>query len=205
VPDDRPHPDRTHQRDDPPPGGEPADPALGRHTEPRGVPHVEPGEDAHDPTGTDLARTVAARVRARRRSWRRTRPAVPPQSSGALPGGRDPRLLSAALDGLVEEQGWQSDVSVHGVFGRWDQIVGAEVAAHCRPETFRDGELTISTDSTAWATQVRLLASTLVRRLNAELGQDTIARVVVRPPVAPSWRRGFRTVRGSRGPRDTYG
>jgi predicted nucleic acid-binding Zn ribbon protein len=168
-------------------------------------PLAQPREDDHDPTGTDLARTVAARVRARRRAWRRTRPAMPAQSSGALPGGRDPRLLSAALDGLVEEQGWQSDVSVHGVFGRWDQIVGAEVAAHCRPETFRDGELTISTDSTAWATQVRLLASTLVRRLNEELGHDTVARVVVQPPAAPSWRRGFRTIRGSRGPRDTYG
>jgi predicted nucleic acid-binding Zn ribbon protein len=145
-------------------------------------------------------------VKARRRSLRRA--AAPTSSqrvSGASPDGRDPRLLAAALDGLVDEQGWRSPVSVHGVFGRWDRIVGPEVATHCRPETFRDGELTVRADSTAWATQVRLLAGTLLRRLNEELGPDTVSKVVVRPPDSPSWRRGFRTIRGSRGPRDTYG
>jgi predicted nucleic acid-binding Zn ribbon protein len=144
-------------------------------------------------------------VKARRRSLRRAGPTPPPGAPGGSADGRDPRLLSAALDGLVDEQGWQSALSVHGVFGRWDQIVGPEVAAHCQPEAFRDGELTIRTDSTAWATQVRLLAATLLRRLNQELGSDAVSRVVVRPPDSPSWRRGKRSIRGSRGPRDTYG
>jgi predicted nucleic acid-binding Zn ribbon protein len=164
-----------------------------------------PSGQNHDPTGTDLARAVAGRVKARRRSLRRAAPTSSQRVSGVSPEGRDPRLLAAALDGLVDEQDWRSPVSVHGVFGRWDQIVGPEVATHCRPEAFRDGELTVRADSTAWATQVRLLAGTLLRRLNEELGPDTISKVVVRPPDSPSWRRGFRTIRGSRGPRDTYG
>ena len=42
------------------------------------------------------------------------------------------------------------------------QIVGAEVAAHCLPEEFEAGRLTVRADSTAWATQVRLLAPTLL-------------------------------------------
>ena len=43
------------------------------------------------------------------------------------------------------------------MFGRWDQLVGADVAAHTRPERFSDGELVVIADSAAWATQVRLL------------------------------------------------
>ena len=59
-------------------------------------------------------------------------------------------------------------------------------------------------DSTAWATQVRLLAPTLLRRLAEELGEGVVERVAVGGPVGPSWRKGLRRVPG-RGPRDTYG
>ncbi len=88
--------------------------------------------------------------------------------------------------------------------GRWAQIVGEEIAAHVSPETFEGGTLTVRADSTAWATQVRLLAPTLLRRLAEELGEGVVERVAVGGPAGPSWRKGLRRVPG-RGPRDTYG
>ncbi len=91
------------------------------------------------------------------------------------------------------------------VFGRWAQIVGVDLAAHTTPASLTDGELTVIADSTAWATQVRLLAAQLVRRLNAELGDGTVVRVKVRGPVTSTRKPGEWRVRGSRGPRDTYG
>ena len=103
------------------------------------------------------------------------------------------------------ERGWQEAVSVGGVMGRWDAVVGTDVAAHCRPETFEDGVLTVRADSTAWATQVRLLTATLLRRLADEVGEGTVTKVVVRGPASPSWRRGPRVAPGSQGPGDTYG
>jgi predicted nucleic acid-binding Zn ribbon protein len=124
--------------------------------------------------------------------------------SGPRPDDRDPQLLGRSIRRLLAERGWETDVAIGGVVGRWPEIVGADVAAHCRPEGVEDGVLTVVTDSTAWATQVRLLAPALVRRLNEELGDGTVGRVVVRGPSAPSWRKGLRSVRG-RGPRDTYG
>lgn len=60
-------------------------------------------------------------------------------------------------------------------------------------------------DSTAWATQLRLLASSLVRRLNEELGDGTVVRVKVRGPQNGPKPGGGLRVTGSRGPRDTYG
>ena len=163
----------------------------------------------HDPTGLDTARSLASGLRgaAVRRTTKRPEKRISGQHqlSGAHPDARDPALVGSAVEKLVSDSGWDTDLAVHGVFGRWDQIVGQEVAAHCTPESFADGRLTVRTDSTAWATQLRLLAPTVVRRLNEELGHGTVLRIDVAGPTTPSWRRGMRTVRGGRGPRDTYG
>jgi predicted nucleic acid-binding Zn ribbon protein len=117
----------------------------------------------------------------------------------------DPEPLGRAIDGLLTAEGWTLAAATGSVFGRWAQIVGADLAAHTNPESLTGGELTVSADSTAWATQVRLLASQLVRRLNTELGDGTVVRVKVRGPVTSTRQPGEWRVRGSRGPRDTYG
>jgi predicted nucleic acid-binding Zn ribbon protein len=116
----------------------------------------------------------------------------------------DPQRLGLAIGGLLDQRGWQQRAAIGSVFGRWAEIVGPDLAAHTRPDTFADGELAVTADSTAWATQVRLLAPQLVRRLAAELGDGTVRRVKVRGPEAPRRRGGWR-VPGGRGPRDTYG
>ena len=130
-----------------------------------------------------------------------TRPPGPPVGR---PRRDDPQRLGQAIGGLLDQHGWQQRAAIGSVFGRWAEIVGPDLAAHTRPDSFADGELTVTADSTAWATQVRLLAPQLVRRLAAELGDGTIRRVKVRGPEAPRRRGGWR-VPGGRGPRDTYG
>lgn len=117
---------------------------------------------------------------------------------------RDPQAIRTGLERLVADRGWQVDVAVGGVMGRWARVVGPEVAAHCVPVTYDDAVLVVRADSTAWATQVRLLVPTLLRRLAEELGEGVVQQVQVRGPAAPSWRKGSRRVHG-RGPRDTYG
>jgi predicted nucleic acid-binding Zn ribbon protein len=132
------------------------------------------------------------------------RPAARPGFAAAAPRD-DPRPLGAAIDGLLAAEGWELAAATGSVFGRWAQIVGADLAAHTTPESLADGELTVTADSTAWATQLRLLAAQLVRRLNTELGDGTVLRVRVRGPVTSTRRPGEWRVKGGRGPRDTYG
>lgn len=191
---------------------DPEDPPVGA------TPAGSPQAAEHEESGLDLARSVA-RSLARgpqkvRRSGRRAR--TDPKSSGSHPDDRDPQTLDATLGRLIAEQGWGSDVRVHGVFSRWDAMVGRDVAQHVRPVSYiRDddeggqggqgGRLVVQTDSTAWATQMRLLAPTVVRRLNEELGDGTVRVIDVQGPNLPSWKRGRRSVRDGRGPRDTYG
>jgi predicted nucleic acid-binding Zn ribbon protein len=131
-----------------------------------------------------------------------------PRRPGRRPRREDPEALNSAIEGLIEAHGWREATAMGSVFGRWAQIVGPDLAAHTRPDSLTDRELTVVADSTAWATQVRLLAPQLVRRLNAELGDGSVLRVKVRGPAAaagPPRRPGEWRVRGGRGPRDTYG
>ncbi len=170
-------------------------------------------EDDHEETGLDLARSIsraiagsaAAAPRRRKQRRGRTRRVVPPKSSGAHPDERDPQTLDTTLGRLVSDHGWALDLRMHGVFGRWPELVGDEVAQHCTPVGFDDGRLRVRTDSTAWATQLRLLAPTLVRRLNEEVGHGTVTVIDVEGPHLPNWRAGRLSVRDGRGPRDTYG
>jgi predicted nucleic acid-binding Zn ribbon protein len=174
-------------------------------------------EPEHDDTGLDLARSIArslARPGARRRTTYGSREGskfrppsrrVDPQASGAHPDERDPQLLDSTIGRLIADHGWATDVRVHGVFSRWEALVGRDVAQHCTPESFDAGKLVVRTDSTAWATQMKLLAPTVVRRLNEELGNGTVTLIDVFGPHGPSWKRGLRSVRDGRGPRDTYG
>ena len=140
---------------------------------------------------------------------------APFRADAPAPGGRastgrgrprrdDPQPLASAIGGLLDTEGWQQRAAMGSVFGRWAEIVGADLAAHTRPDSFADGELTVTADSTAWATQVRLLATMLVKRLNTELGDGSVRRVKVRGPAPPRQRGGWR-VPGSKGPGDTYG
>jgi predicted nucleic acid-binding Zn ribbon protein len=126
-------------------------------------------------------------------------------AAGQGSGDSDPQPLAAAISKLLADRGWQQQAAVSSAFGRWEEIVGAELAAHARPEGLHDGELVVIADSTAWATQLRLLAGPLVRRLNAELGDGAVRRVRVRGPEGPRRQPGGWRVPGSRGPRDTYG
>lgn len=211
------------------PGAQVGAEGAGQLGVPPGAPEAEPGTQAYPRrAGLDVAREAlaAAKAEAMRRGARRSRGAAPDakgrsgtaatsegtrgsrrtvdQRSGAHPDERDPQLLGSSFDRLLAERGWETDLAVGGVMGRWATIVGDDLAEHCLPVSFDRGELVVQAESTAWATQLRLLARQLVARLNDELGAGTVASVKVLAPRAPSWKRGRLSVRG-RGTRDTYG
>jgi predicted nucleic acid-binding Zn ribbon protein len=125
--------------------------------------------------------------------------------SGSGPDARDPQPFGLAIQWLIDERGWDASVAVGGAIGRWPEVVGPDIAAHCEPEGFDDGVLTVRAESTTWATQVRLLVPAILRSLDERLGEGTVTKIVVKGPGGPSWRHGPRVAPGSQGPRDTYG
>ncbi len=168
------------------------------------------------PRGADLARDALTAARASTAARRKAAGRTPMGQrggannlrrrrwSGAGPDSRDPQPLGATLKAWVASAGAGADLTKATLFGKWSVIVGAEIADHCEPVSLIDGELVVQADSTAWATQIRMLAPQLLRKINGELGQRTVIRIRAKGPVGPSWRFGNRHVSG-RGPRDTYG
>jgi predicted nucleic acid-binding Zn ribbon protein len=83
-------------------------------------------------------------------------------------------------------------------------VVGADIAARCHPVSLVNGDLKVSAESTAWATQLRLMAPQILARITADLPRGLVKKIVITGPSGPSWKHGPWSSRG-RGPRDTYG
>ncbi|MET7861255.1 DciA family protein [Streptomyces sp. NPDC005318] len=176
-----------------------------------------PAGEAKQPeaSGVDLARVAlrAAKEQARARGAAAQQKKQARRGgglrSGARADGRDPLPLGAAINRLITERGWETPAAVGGVMGRWPQIVGEDLAKHCVPLRYDEDPdervLTVQCDSTAWATQLRLLAPQLVARLNADLGHGTVKLIKVLGPGGPQRRFGPLRAPGSTGPGDTYG
>jgi predicted nucleic acid-binding Zn ribbon protein len=159
---------------------------------------LEEARGAARSQGKDVGRgrtTPARRVagKGKRRSW-----------SGPGPDVRDPQRLGAATADLAKSRGWGGRVAEGTVLGRWSDVVGEQIAEHASPSALRDGVLTVVAESTAWATQLRMVQSQLLAKIAAAVGDGVVTSLKVTGPSTPSWRKGPLHIAG-RGPRDTYG
>ena len=163
---------------------------------------------AFEPTGLDLAHQIADMVA---HSAPLPPPMEPPKKkttrrpASSRRSKDDPMPLGEALGSVIRQRGWSTELNVHTLLGRWPSLVGETVADHSTPEGYADGVITVRTDSTAWASQLRLMVPQLVAKLNETLGDGTIKRIAIKGPDAPTWKHGRRSVSDGRGPRDTYG
>ena len=118
--------------------------------------------------------------------------------------GRDPHGLGDVIDGLTTKMGWTSPLAQSALLLSWPEIAGADLAEHSTPISIEDGVLSVQCDSTAWATQLRLMRVTITTVIMQKYPDAQIDSVRFDGPNAPSWKRGRRSIPG-RGPRDTYG
>ena len=158
--------------------------------EARGAARAEGKDVGRGRSSPAPARRVA---RGRRRSW-----------SGPGPDVRDPQLLGAATRDVAKTRGWNRQVAEGTVFGDWLTVVGEHIAEHAQPTGLRDGVLTVAAESTAWATQLRMVQAQLLAKIAAAVGDGVVTTLKITGPATPSWRKGPYHIAG-RGPRDTYG
>ncbi|MDP3939963.1 MAG: DUF721 domain-containing protein [Deltaproteobacteria bacterium] len=102
-------------------------------------------------------------------------------------------VLEAVLDRLKLTQ----SVREHRVFEIWDAAVGPQVAAHARPQSIAKGVLRVRVDHNTWLQQLTYMKSVLLDKLNAQLGEGTLADLDLRlgkiaPRVNPSRERSGR-------------
>ena len=117
----------------------------------------------------------------------------------------DPELIGGVLNNLITEREWDSGLTEGNLFITWPQIVGVEISQHATPISISSGVLTIQSSSTAWAVQLSLVATQLLATIQKDPSGATVEKLIFIGPHGPTWKKGIRTIRNARGPRDTYG
>lgn len=140
----------------------------------------------------------AKRVKARRRVRDDTGSSVP------FGVGRDPRGLGDTIDSLTLQLGWNSPLAQSELLASWIELAGEETSKHSTPAGIDEGVLTVHCESTAWATQLRMMRVDIMTHISIRYPDAGIQSIRFQGPNAPSWKKGPRSIPG-RGPRDTYG
>ena len=117
----------------------------------------------------------------------------------------DPQRINSVISELVSARAWEQGIAEGSLFTEWITVVGSDIGSHSTPISLVDGLLTIKTSSSAWATQLTLMSAHLLKTISNSAPGALVEEMLVLPPGAPSWKKGIRTIRNSRGPRDTYG
>lgn len=117
----------------------------------------------------------------------------------------EPQKINNILNELIESRDWRKGIAEGNLFTDWREIVGEEIADHSTPITLYEGKLTVQTSSTAWSTQLRLMNDELLRKIRQSAPGAVVDSLNIIGPNAPSWKKGLRTIRGAKGPRDTFG
>ena len=90
---------------------------------------------------------------------------------------------------LAKKRGWSAQVAEGTVLGQWPSVVGQQIADHATPTGLNDGVLSVAAESTAWATQLRIVQAQLLAKIAAAVGNGVVTSL--KSPARPH-RRGER-------------
>ena len=65
------------------------------------------------------------------------------------------------------------------------EVVGEQIAEHAAPTGLREGVLTVSAESTAWATQLRMVQAQILAKIAAAVGDGVVTSLKIMGPTGP--------------------
>ncbi len=122
----------------------------------------------------------------------------------ALRRGYEVKGFGALVKNEIAQRDWTESIAHGWVMGNWESLVGEKIAQHTEVTMIKNGEVFISCDQTAWATNLKYMQSTVLSKIAEKIGPGVITTLHIYPPKTKNWRYGPLHVKG-RGPRDTYG
>ena len=95
-----------------------------------------------------------------------------------------PSPLGDLLLEIFRTKKWQRRIEQHGLFLRWEEIVGGDLAAKARPDCIRGDVLWLRVADSVWMQQLSLQKSTLLALLNDRLGENGVKDIRFRLDVS---------------------
>ena len=83
-----------------------------------------------------------------------------------------PEPLGPLVARVLKDIGAGDSARVMRIAECWEEAVGAEIAAHCRPTALRSGVLEATVDSSVWCQQLQLRGPEILDALRAVLPAD---------------------------------
>jgi predicted nucleic acid-binding Zn ribbon protein len=122
-------------------------------------------------SGADVSTVgYAARVPTPEPPRRPSRRALGGRTSAPRRGPAEP--LSDLLPRLLDEVGLGKTAQAVAVIRAWDEAVGPQFRAHCRPDGVKNGVIHARVRDSSWMQRVQLEKPRIFERLRAQLGDD---------------------------------
>jgi hypothetical protein len=93
--------------------------------------------------------------------------------------GPPPARVGDAVERVASARGWRKRLHGARIHGLWSEIAGERLAQHTEPVRLHGGVLVIRVSSSAWAAQIPYLATEIITRANAVLGEDAVQQLTV--------------------------
>ena len=155
---------------------------------------LEEARGAARSQGKDVGRGGRGRRAAQGRG-RQPAPLVGAGSGLAGPADCSASVTSDVARSRGWSDGWPRE-RCSGAGRRWS--ASRSPPTRRRPRC-NEGVLTVSAESTAWATQLRMVQAQLLAKIAAAVGDGVVTSLKIVGPAAPSWRKGRYHIAG-RGP-----
>jgi predicted nucleic acid-binding Zn ribbon protein len=91
---------------------------------------------------------------------------------------RAPVPVSGAVEALARRL--EPMTALARIQRAWPEVAGPAIAAECEPVSERGGTVTVACRSAVWAQELTFMAPELVGRLNAALGDSSVAELKCR-------------------------
>lgn len=102
----------------------------------------------------------------------------------------DPSPLKSLLGSAASRYGLDEALTTGGLWKRWAEIVGGDLAAHAQPTSLRAGVLRVRADSPVWAHEIGYLSEEIKAKVNAALGTAAVSEVKVWNAPGPAESQG---------------
>lgn len=79
-----------------------------------------------------------------------------------------PRTIGDILDRTSRDLRIDTNIKRYALWGKWDEIVGSEVAAHARPYRWQGHVLVVRVEHPAWIQELSYLKPQLLERIRTE-------------------------------------
>ncbi len=91
-----------------------------------------------------------------------------------------PKRLEETLDQVTSQLKVPRAQVLGVIFQQWEKMVGSVMASHTSPVRLVEGELVVTVDDPAWATEMRFFGAEIIERINNIANEEAVVCLTIK-------------------------